>query len=69
MIACTPDSAGAADVREASSHFKLPSHLLCKIGQLELQVSDMSLTLTHVVFGVVRRNWHGIDKLLKCCRY
>ncbi|XP_024398385.1 auxin response factor 7 isoform X2 [Physcomitrium patens] len=37
VIACTPDSAGAADVREASSHFKLPSHLLCKIGQLELQ--------------------------------
>lgn len=37
VIACTPDSAGAADVREASSHFKLPSHLLCRIGQLELQ--------------------------------
>lgn len=40
VVACTPDSAGAADVFQASKEFKLPSHLLCKINRIELQVSS-----------------------------
>lgn len=37
VVACTPDSACAADVRAASKQFKLPSHLLCRISRMELQ--------------------------------
>lgn len=37
VVACTPDSAGAHDVFQASKEFKLPSHLLCTINRIELQ--------------------------------
>nr|PNR52913.1 hypothetical protein PHYPA_009288 [Physcomitrium patens] len=38
VVACTPDSAGAADVYQASKQFSnLPAHLLCKISKIELQ--------------------------------
>lgn len=37
VIACTPDSAGAHDVFQASKEFTLPSHLLCTINRIELQ--------------------------------
>jgi hypothetical protein len=43
VVACTPDSASAADIYEASKHFKLPPHLLCKISKIELQVSVIVL--------------------------
>lgn len=36
VVACTPDSAGAADVCAASKEYKLPPHLLCRISTLNL---------------------------------
>jgi auxin response factor len=42
VVACTPDSASAADIYEASKHFKLPPHLLCKISKIELQADPQT---------------------------
>lgn len=44
VVACTPDSE-VPDVFEASKHFQLPSHLLCHISKIELQVSTILVYL------------------------
>ncbi|XP_024376788.1 auxin response factor 1 [Physcomitrium patens] len=43
VVACTPDSAGAADVYQASKQFSnLPAHLLCRISKIELQADPQT---------------------------
>ena len=68
VVACTPDAAIAEEVNQASKAFPLRGHLICKVGNIDLQVSATMIFVGGMAIWIIK--WEisasGIRSTVPC---